>query len=284
MTADFGTGVNAYNYGNGSVTVIDEANTSVWGAQFGVTAFSNVVGAGNSGNVTINIGANATVTAGSLYGISAIQGNSTNAGNITITTSTGDIITSGGSGISSNNSATSAASSQISITTLGGTTVGTQSFIHSGFDMATSGNQPGGIWAGYNGGGPGVNSNVHGNVVIDNAASIIADSGVGIGMYNFGVGDLSATIRASSTISAVSAGVNAFAQGGGNVSIVNQGNIGPPAAWEITVGTGQNGEYRQRPDLDQQFRHDYRSRCATHSGDSDQQRQHAGRIFTNCGS
>ena len=89
VTADFGTGVNAYNYGNGSVTLIDEANTSVSGAQFGVTAYSNVVGAGNSGNVTINIGANATVTAGSLYGLSAIQGNATNAGNIAITTSTG---------------------------------------------------------------------------------------------------------------------------------------------------------------------------------------------------
>ena len=191
MTADFGTAVNAYNYGNGSVTLIDEAGTIVWGAQFGVTAYSNVAGAGNSGNVTINVGANATVIAGSLYGISAIQGNANNAGNITITTSTGRYSSvPAAREFRPDNSATSAASSQISITTLSGTTLAP---VHHPFGLryGTSGNQPGGIWAGYNRGGPGVNSNVHGNVVIDNAANIIADSGVGIGMYNFGVGDVS---------------------------------------------------------------------------------------------
>ena len=83
-----------------------------------------------------------------------------------------------------------------------------------------------------------VNSNVHGNVIVDNAANINAASGVGIGLYNFGVGNLSATIRPTSTISAISAGVNAFAQGGGSVSIVNQGVIIANSGAGITVGTG----------------------------------------------
>ena len=39
IIADAGTGVNAYNYGNGSVTLTNEANTSVSGAQYGITAY-----------------------------------------------------------------------------------------------------------------------------------------------------------------------------------------------------------------------------------------------------
>jgi len=52
VVADAGTGVNAYNYGNGSVTLTNEANTSVFGAQFGITAYSLSSG---SGSVTINV-------------------------------------------------------------------------------------------------------------------------------------------------------------------------------------------------------------------------------------
>ena len=79
---------------------------------------------------------------------------------------------------------------------------------------------------------------MHGNVTVDNAANINAASGVGIGLYNFGVGNLSATIRPTSTVTAISAGVNAFAQGGGSVSIVNQGVIIANSGAGITVGTG----------------------------------------------
>ena len=79
-------GIDAYNYGNGSVTLIDEAGTNVSGAQFGIAAYSNSSGAGSSGSVTINVGANATITAGALYGIAAIQGNIVNFGNVSITT------------------------------------------------------------------------------------------------------------------------------------------------------------------------------------------------------
>ena len=64
VTAAAGWGLNAYNYGNGSVTLIDEAGTTVSGAQFGIAAYSNSSGAGSSGNVTINVGANATIAAG----------------------------------------------------------------------------------------------------------------------------------------------------------------------------------------------------------------------------
>ena len=154
-----------------------------------------------------------------------------NTGNVSITTSAGDVINSGGIGIQANNSATSAA---------------LKPDLHHDARrdyqfrfQHRNGSQPGGIWAGYNPAGQGlVNSNVHGNVIVDNAANINAASGVGIGLYNFGVGNLSATIRPSSTISAISAGVNAFAQGGGSVSIVNQGVIIANGGAGITVGTG----------------------------------------------
>src|SRR5258708_35540821 len=190
----------------------------------------------------MNVGASATISAGQLYGLAAIQATESNVGNISITTSTGDTINSGGLGIQANNSAnpcTSTGSSQISTTTLSGTTIGTIPSISSGLDMSTSGNQPGGIWSGYNPGGQGmVNPNVHGNVVVDNAANINAASGVGIGLYNFGVGNLSAIIEASSTISAISAGVNAFAQGGGNVTITNGGTLSASSGSGIIAGTG----------------------------------------------
>ena len=230
VTADAGWGINAFNWGNGSVTLIDEASTVVSGAQFGIAASSLSSGAGSSGSVTINVGQNARITAGALYGIAGIQGNESNAGNISITTSTGDIITSGGFGIQANNSSTATATSQISITTVGGS-------ISSGFD--SNGGLPAGISAGYNPGNQGVvNSNVQGNVIIDDAANITAASGFGINLYNFSAGSLQATIEAGTTISAPATGVNAFAQGGGNVTIANNGTITVAAGSGIAAGTG----------------------------------------------
>ena len=48
VTADAGTGINAFNYGNGNVTLVNEANTHVYGAQYGITAYSLSTGAGSS--------------------------------------------------------------------------------------------------------------------------------------------------------------------------------------------------------------------------------------------
>ena len=122
VTAAAGWGINAYNWGNGNVTLTDETGTSVVGAQYGIAAYSLSAG---SGSVTINVASNATISAGALYGIAAIQASESNAGNISITTATGDIINSGGTGIEANNQATTAsAASQISIQAAGTITSG----------------------------------------------------------------------------------------------------------------------------------------------------------------
>ncbi|UFW44943.1 Ig-like domain-containing protein [Bradyrhizobium sp. WSM471] len=236
VTADAGTGVNAYNWGNGAVTLLEEASTNVWGAQYGITAYSLSSGVGSSGSVTITVGPNATITAGALYGIIAIDASERNGGNISVTTSTGDIINSGGSGISASNQAVGTSSNpitgQISVTAFG--------TINSAFNMFTGGGQPGGIWSGYNAGGSQtVNTFVHGNVVIDTGATINAAAGVGVGLFNFGTGAITATLEQSSLINAVSAGLNIFAQGGGNVTIANHGAVTDPTGYGIVVGTGQ---------------------------------------------
>ncbi len=232
VTADAGWGIDAYNYGNGNVTLIDEANTSVSGAQYGIAAYSNSSGAGSSGDVIINVGTNATITAGALYGQSGIAASVNHGGNISITTSNGDAINSGGTGIQANIAAANAlASSQISITAAG--------TINSGFNMSPGGGQPGGMWVGYSpGSGNIVTPNVHGNVVLDSLATINAASGVGIGLYNWGVGNVTATIEASSTVSGVTAGMNVFANGGGNVTITNSGTVTTPSGYGILAGTG----------------------------------------------
>jgi hypothetical protein len=229
VTVAAGWGIDAYNYGNGSVILTDEANTTVSGAQYGIAAYSLSTG---SGSVTINVGTGATISAGKLYGLTGIAASENNAGNISITTSIGDVINSGGTGIGAGNQATSASSSsQISISAFG--------TINSGFGMSTGGGQPAGILAGYTPGGVGaVNSNVHGNVVVDNGAIVNAASGVGVGLYNWGVGNLTATLENSSAITAQAAGVSAYAQGGGNVSITNHGIITVASGVGISAGTG----------------------------------------------
>ena len=226
VTASAGWGIDAFNWGNGSVTLTDEANTTVSGAQYGIAAYSQ---GPTSGSATINVLTGATISAGSLYGLNGISAFANNGGNVLVTTTAGDVVNSGGIGIAAGNSATSApATSEISITTVG--------TINSGFDMPTGGGFSGGIWAGYGVGT--VNSNILGNVVVDNSAIINAASGAGIGLYNWGVGNLTATLETSSAITAPAIGVNAYALGGGNVSINNKGTITVASGIGISVGTG----------------------------------------------
>src|SRR5262249_26624537 len=142
VTAAAGWAINAFNWGNGLVTVTEESGTSITGAQYGIGAYS--LGTG-SGGVVVNVLGGVTITARALYGLAGIQASSNNGSNISVTTSTGDIINSGGIGINANNAAASApSSSQISITANG--------TINSGFDMGSSGSMPGGILAGYSNG------------------------------------------------------------------------------------------------------------------------------------
>ncbi|WP_426442221.1 hypothetical protein [Bradyrhizobium genosp. P] len=197
---------------------------------------SNAVGNGDTlsfGDLSVDVLSNATVTGGSLYGLYGIQANTNNASNVVVTTATGDVINSGGTGISSNSSAKSApASSLISITAYG--------TINSGFDMQTGGVQPAGILAGYNGGTSAYNPAIAGNVAIDDFAGINAPAGYGIGAYNFGIGNISATMESTSVINAAYQAVSVFAQGGGNVTIVNNGTIDSATGTAIAVGTGSS--------------------------------------------
>ena len=61
-------------------------------------------------------------------------------------------------------------------------------------------------------------------------------STTGINLYNFGVGDIGATLL-SGSITAGLSGVNAFAQGGGNVTIDNRAAINAGAIG-INAGNG----------------------------------------------
>src|SRR5260370_40175453 len=105
--------------------------------------------------------------------------------------------------------------------------------------MSQGGGQPAGISAGYTPGGVGaVNAGVQGNVTIDSSAIINAPSGEGIGLYNWGIGNISATLEAASSINAVATGMNVFAQGGGNVTIANNGTLSAPNRTRTSARTG----------------------------------------------
>src|SRR4029077_4177671 len=60
ITAAAGSGIHAFNYGNGDVTVNDESGTTISGAQFGIDA--EIVGVGATGNVAVNLDSGATVS------------------------------------------------------------------------------------------------------------------------------------------------------------------------------------------------------------------------------
>ena len=198
ISAAAGDGIRTYNYGNGNITVADLAST--------------------------------TITTPDRFGILATV---FGTGDISISTAaTNDTINSGSTGIQANNDATNipaAATSTIGITAFG--------TIDSG--MASTGGEPGGIRAGYNGGNSGtVNPLVQGNVSVDSSATIHAALGAGIGLYNWGIGNLTATLETSSTITATAQGVSAFAQGGGNVTVIDHGTITVATGTGISAGTG----------------------------------------------
>jgi large repetitive protein len=229
ISAAAGWAIDAFNYGNGAVTLTEETGTTVSGAQYGIGAYS--LGS-NSGGLTVNVSGNATITAGALYGLWGIQADTNNASNVSVTTSSGDVINSGGTGINANNAATSASSSSLISITAYGT-------IDSGFDMNSGGGEPGGIWAGYNNGGTSTfSSAIDGSVSIDSFATISAAAGAGVGIYNFGVGNVTLTLESTSEISAPLQGVTAFAQGGGDVTITNDGTITSANGDGIAAGTG----------------------------------------------
>ena len=185
ITALGGDGIRATNFGNGNVTVTDDANTAIQ-----------------------------TTGAQGQYGIEAF---SAGVGSLSVTMSTGDTIDANGTGILATDQATTipaAADSSISVTAKG--------TINSGTNLTESGGPPGGILAGYNADGE-AQSGVNGNVTVDNFANITAAAGDGIDAYDFGNGNVTITDEANTTVSATGAngifGIHAFSWGVGNVAI-----------------------------------------------------------------
>ncbi|UVO39384.1 cadherin-like domain-containing protein [Bradyrhizobium arachidis] len=236
ITARAGYGIIAFNLGYGNIAVINRADTSVSGGQFGINVGSSVNGTASPSDVSVTIEANSTstiaaVTASSLMGLAAINANNSSGGNITIVTGANDQFISGGFGINANSSAGSVAvGKQISVTTSTG-------LIDSGYNVFSGGGTPAGISAGYGVLSP---ASIHGNVVLDNSATVTAASGSGINLYNNGNGSISATLRPTSSINAAQgAGVTAFSAAGGNIGIDNQGAI-TAAAIGISVNNGSS--------------------------------------------
>ncbi|MDN4983836.1 Ig-like domain-containing protein [Bradyrhizobium sp. WYCCWR 13022] len=236
ITARAGYGIIAFNLGYGNIAVINRADTSVSGGQFGINVGSSVNGTASPSDVSVTIEANSTptiaaVTASSLMGLAAINANNSSGGNITIVTGANDQFISGGFGINANSSAGSVAvGKQISVTTSTG-------LIDSGYNVFSGGGTPAAISAGYGVLSP---ASIHGNVVLDNSATVTAASGSGINLYNNGNGSISATLRPTSSINAAQgAGVTAFSAAGGNIGIDNQGAI-TAAAIGISVNNGSS--------------------------------------------
>lgn len=214
VTAAGGYGIHAYNYGNGDVTVNDGAGTAVIGAEIGIRAQALN---GGTGNVTVTLGANASVKSTTSYGILAY---SIDKGDISVTLASGDSVISGGSGIVAVNYAAAIASSVHSTIS-----VVAHGVIHSGSALNGDSTTPGAIIAGYKPGGNGVfSSTVTGDVTVTSDATITADAGYGIEVFTWGVGKVTVTTGAGSSITAAGTAIGTFDHGGGDVTVTNNGS------------------------------------------------------------
>ncbi|GEM_PF-819820 len=215
-----GYGINAFNYGNGDVTLNDGALTTVVAAEVGISAFGL---AGGTGNVAIDVAAGASITGGSSYGIEA---RNTNAGNVSVKTKDGVVITSGNFGIFALNTSTALTSAYSVTVDVGADTIHS----HAG----------GGINAGYWPGSNSVAPGTHGNVFVTSNATITADGGgYGINAYNWGTGNVTVVTGASSSITASGVGILAQAFDGGNVSATIAGTAtGTTGLFAKAVGAG----------------------------------------------
>ena len=212
ITADAGDGIRAFNFGIGSITVNDNAGTiTALGGATPVNGFGNGIAAHNFGG-----------------------------GDISVTTAAGTSIHSGGSGISALDLGPAAPLASFVSVVANGTII--SGSIHTG-----NGSVAAGILAGYdNNGSNAVDSNDHGNVTIDDFASITATGGTdGIRGFNFGDGTVTITAEADAVITAASGGalrfgIDAFGDDGGNVSVTNFGSVtgGTDAISAETTGTG----------------------------------------------
>ena len=117
--------------------------------------------------------------------------------------------------------------------------------IYSGqIPTATAANDPAaGILAGYNPNNSNVpDNNIHGNVSIDNYATILAPAGTdGIRGVNYGTGDITIVVESGANISAGRYGVAALGYNGGDVSITNFGLV-TGSTYAVNAATTSSGK------------------------------------------
>ena len=222
-------GIDAYNYGNGDVSVNDNygsgavASTSVSGAVLsGIEAQAL---SGGTGDVTVNVGTNASIStsnaANALYGILAV---SLDTGNIAVTTSTGDDITSASDGL-------------LRRSILPADDIGRQQHhCHGrwhdqfGAQPRQQGFPPAGILAWVQCQQHRIPvSDFNGNVSVTSDATNYAAGGWGIDGFNYGTGNVTVTTAANSSITGWcsnplrhNVGIAAYEDiHGGNASITN---------------------------------------------------------------
>ncbi|WP_409997176.1 VCBS domain-containing protein [Bradyrhizobium cosmicum] len=232
ITASAGYGINAYNYGNGDVTVNSFAGTTIAVSGSQSVGINAAALSGGTGDVTVTLGENVTISGATSYGIRAY---SVDQGDISVTMANGDSITSGSSGIVAVNFATAIASG------IGSTiAVEAHGIIHSGSTLNNDGTTPGAIIAGYKPGGNGTFSGaVHGDVIVTSDATITAAAGYGIEAFTWGAGDVTVTTGALSSIAAAGTAIGAFDHGGGDVSVTNEGSAtGAVGLAALATGAG----------------------------------------------
>jgi VCBS repeat-containing protein len=231
ITAAAGHGINAYNYGNGDVTVNSFAGTSISVAGPQSIGINAAALSGGTGDVMIALGEDVTISGATSYGIRAY---SIDQGDISVTLAKGDNITSGSSGIVAVNYATAIATGLDSTIT-----VEAHGSIHSGATSNGDGSTPGAIIAGYKPGGNGSFSNaVNGDVIVESDAHITADAGYGIEAFTWGAGDITVTAGQNSQVNAAGIAIAAFDHGGGDVSVTNEGS----ATGSVGLSVIANGE------------------------------------------
>ncbi len=168
-------------------------------------------------------------------------------GNVRVTTSASTSITSGGSGIAALNKAITADPANPSVVVPSTSEVSVLAFgtIHSGtIPTATAlTTLPPASWQAYNPNNPNTpNNNVHGNVSIDNYATIVAPAGTdGIRGVNYGTGDITVIVEAGANITGGRYGVAALGYNGGNVSITNSGLV-TGSTYAVNATTTSSGK------------------------------------------
>jgi hypothetical protein len=204
INAAAGDGIRAFNYGTGNITVNDDAGTiTALGGSNPTNGFGDGISARNYG-----------------------------PGDINVFTAADAFINAGSSGIFAENHASASPSgSEISVLAFGTINSGT---IPPGSD----GSPAAGILAGYNANDSAEN-NVHGNVIIDDHASITAAAGTdGIRGYDFGTGTVTIIAEADAVITAGRYGLAARGHDGGDVSVINYATVTAATAIEATTTTG----------------------------------------------